>query len=209
MVVHTASLQRTRMETFSEAVRSLIPWGLPCLFTNDIWRFFVIPSISSFNVNTKYIQGRRVNKNLFTSVTASWWKKKQNSIYINTLMHKKQYHTLDSVVLRNALALMLLLASRIHSYRATNLHKSKHLLTRLLCAGAFFFFCDFMNTLLSYCLAGLKRMRERHATTRTALPLSQDIRVEWLANFRAVCRHKVYYKWQCPKMEKEADPWDC
>lgn len=137
---------------------------------------------------------------------------KKKPIYMNTLMHKNN-STLsinDSVVLRNALALMLLLASRmdVHSYRATNLHKPRHLLIGLPCAGVFFFFflviswTHFSPTVL----AGLKRMRERHATTQMVLPLGQYIHVEQLANFRAACGHKVDYSWHCPKMERDKTP---
>lgn len=113
-------------------------------------KIFLPLTISSFNVNTKYIQSRRVQQNPLQGHSSTVEEKK--SIYMNTFMPKKQsmpHSQRHSVVLRNALALMLLLATRmnVHSYRATNLHKSRHLRIRLPCAGAFFT-RDFVNTLL-------------------------------------------------------------
>lgn len=157
--------------------------------------FFFLPlTISSFNVNTKYIQSRRATKPSSRSQLHSGRKKK---IYLHEYTHAKKqsmpHSQRHSVVLRNALALMLLLATRmnVHSYGATILHKSRHLHIHV-CLVQVLFYLWFREHVSPTVLAGLKRMREWHATTQMVLPLSQYTHMEQLANSRAVCRHKVY-----------------
>lgn len=156
--------------------------------------FFFAPHDFILQRKYKIYTESKSNKTLF-KVTAPQWKKKK--IYLHEYTHAKKqsmpHSQRHSVVLRNALALMLLLATRmnVHSYGATILHKSRHLHIHV-CLVQVLFYLWFREHVSPTVLAGLKRMREWHATTQMVLPLSQYTHMEQLANSRAVCRHKVY-----------------